>query len=188
MVNIVATDIVPVMPRNPRENTIVRMISNIAVTSLIQEIAIVIGSEIGLCRSLTTEGITVTEFLQVVETAGDTLVTVGVECVEIDRCSSVHTAVNFGAGENGIAVCVYDAGSSRRVCVDEVGIGVCEVIGALHITVTKRIFDCGKGRNASAVALELCFPLVVSSFDGSLDFCDRCGIALGNDQGYGILG
>lgn len=52
-------------------------------TSLCQEIVISESAEVICCRSLAAERFTVTDLLDVAQTAGDTLVAVGVECVEV---------------------------------------------------------------------------------------------------------
>ena len=111
------------------------MVSVMIQPSLCQKIVIVIGVEIGFSRSLTAEGFTVTNLLKVVQTASNTAVAVAVESVEVDGGSAVHAGVDLGAGQNGIAVSVHDAGSSGGVGIDEVSVGVGGVIGSFHITV-----------------------------------------------------
>ena len=76
--------------------------------SLLEEIVLGIGCEVGLGACLTTQRFTGTDELQVVQTAGDTLVAVGVEGIEIDTGTTVHTGIDLGACQNGIAVSVND--------------------------------------------------------------------------------
>lgn len=52
--------------------------------SLRQKIIIVIGCEIVLSAGSTAKRLTITDFLKIVQTAGDTLITVGIECVKGD--------------------------------------------------------------------------------------------------------
>ena len=58
--------------------------------SLRKKIVIVISVEVGFGRSLTAERLTITDFLKVVQTAGNAAVTVRVESVEVDGRSAVH--------------------------------------------------------------------------------------------------
>lgn len=87
-------------------------------TSSRQEIFVHISGEIGCCAGLAAERLTVTNLLKVVQPAGDTLVAIAVEGVEVDAGTTVHAGVNLGAGQDRVAVGVHDTGSSGGVSVD----------------------------------------------------------------------
>ena len=124
-------------------------------TSLRQEIFICIGGEVRCCAGLAAEGFAVTDLLQVVQPTGDALVAVGVESVEVDAGTAIHTGVNLGAGQDRIAVSVYDSGSRSGVGIDEVAASVSRIIRTLGVTVTERRLDSGESRYGATVALEL---------------------------------
>ena len=90
-------------------------------TSLVltEKILVVIGCKVCLGAGLSAQRFAGTDQLQIVQSAGDTLVAVAVESVQVDRCPAVHAGVNLGAGQHGIAVGIYDAGSGGGVSVDE---------------------------------------------------------------------
>ena len=48
-----------------------------------------------LCAASATKGFTVTDLLKVIQTAGDTLIAVGIECIEVDARSAVYSGINF---------------------------------------------------------------------------------------------
>ena len=124
-------------------------------TSLRQEIFICIGGEVRCCAGLAAEGLAVMDLLQVVQPTGDALVAVGVESVEVDAGTAIHTGVNLGAGQDRIAVSVYDSGSRSGVGIDEVAASVSRIIRTLGVTVTERRLDSGESRYGATVALEL---------------------------------
>ena len=154
---------------------------------LSQEVIIRIGCEVGLSTCLTTQRFTGTDELQVVQTASDTFVAIGVEGVQIDACTAIHAGVDLGAGQHGIAVSVHDAGSGSGVGVDEVGIGIGGIVGALNVAVAERGFDGSERRYALAIALQLSLPFLVGSFNCRLDLCDRLGVGLGNDEADAVF-
>ena len=123
-------------------------------TSLRQEIFIHIGGEVRRCAGLAAEGFAVTDLLQVVQPTGDALVAVGVESVEVDAGTTVHTGVNLGAGQDRIAVSVYDSGSRSGVGIDEVAASVSRIIRTLGVAVTERRLDSGERQYGATVALE----------------------------------
>ena len=53
-------------------------------TSLCQELIVIDGSEVFACVTLAAEGFAVLDLLDVAETAGNTLIAVGVEGIEVD--------------------------------------------------------------------------------------------------------
>ena len=153
-----------------------------------KEIVIFVGGKVGFGVCLAAERFAVTDFLQVVQSAGNAAVPVAVESIKVDGSSAVDTAVNFGVRQNFVAVGIDDTGGGGGVGVDKVGICVCGVIGPFGISVTERFFDCRERGNASAVAFQFGFAFLIRRFDGSLDFGNRYGIGFGNDEGDGILG
>src|SRR5574344_2113608 len=151
-------------------------------TSLVQELVVIVGGEVGLSRRLAAERLTVAKLLPVVEAAGDTLVTVAVKSIEADAGATVYTGINLRAGQNRISVSVHNAGSGGRVGVDEVSVRVSLVIGAFRITVTQGRCECRHRRHGLAIALELGFALVIGGFNRCLYLCDRLGVGLRNDE------
>lgn len=93
-------------------------------TSLIEEIFVGVGSEVRLRARLAADEFTGTDQLQVVKTAGDTVIAVGVKGIQSDVGPAVHTGLDLGAGKHGVEVRVHDAGCISRVCVDEIGVSV----------------------------------------------------------------
>ena len=57
-----------------------------------------------LSSGLASERFTVADLLKVVQTAGDTLVAVAVEGVQVDTGSAVHTGVHFGTFKDRLSV------------------------------------------------------------------------------------
>ena len=134
------------------------------------------------CTALAAKGFSVADFLKVVQPAGDTLVAVGVESVEVDAGAPVNAAVYLRGVEDRLPVRIYDTGSSGGVGVDEVGVSVRLVIRPLKIAVAKRGLERGERGDGSAVALELAFALLISRLDCSPDLLDGLDIALGDDE------
>ena len=88
---------------------------------LVEEIILIIhGREVVLSSGLASEGFAVADLLKVVHTAGDSLVSVAVEGVQVDAGSAVHAGVDFGAFQDRLPVRIHDAGSRCAVGVDEV--------------------------------------------------------------------
>ena len=108
--------------------------------------------------------------------AGDTLVSVAVEGVEVDGCPAVNAGIYFGAFKDRLSVRIYDAGSCCAVGIDEVAVLVSLIIGSFQITVTKRCLDGSEGRNGLAVALQLALAFFISCLDCRIDLVDGCGI------------
>ena len=86
-----------------------------SVPPLFKEIVVRIGCEIGLSAGLTTERLTVTDLLEIVQTAGDALVTRAIESVEGNAGTTVDTGINLGTAHDRIAVRIHNAGSSCSV-------------------------------------------------------------------------
>ena len=68
-------------------------VTGLQVTSVEEIILIIRRSEVILCTALTAEGFTVADLLKVVQAAGDTLIAVAVESVQIDAGSAVHRSI-----------------------------------------------------------------------------------------------
>ena len=158
-----------------------------ALLSLVEKIFVVIGCEVGLGAGLATQRLTGTDQLQVVQAAGDATVAVGVESVQGDAGATIYTGVDLRTGEHGIEIRVHDAGCRRRVCVDEVGVGVGRIVRALCVAVTERCLDGCQRRHALGVALELGLAFSVGSFDGGLDLGDGLGVGLRDNQADTVL-
>ena len=106
---------------------------------LVEEIILIVRScKVILCPGFASEGFTVADLLKIVQTAGDTLIAVAVECVQIDGGSSINAGIDFGAFKNRLSVCIYDSGSRCAVCVDEVAVLVSLIIRSFSIAVTER--------------------------------------------------
>ncbi len=151
-------------------------------TSLRQEIFIRIGGEVRCCAGLAAEGFVVTDLLQVVQPTGDALVAVGVESVEVDAGTTVHTGVNLGAGQDRIAVSVYDSGSRSEVGIDEVAASVSRIIRTLGVAVTERRLDSGERRYGATVALELGLTFLIGRLNRRLDLLNGHGVSLRNNE------
>ena len=80
-----------------------------------------------------------------VKSASNATIAVGVECVEGNACATIYAGVYLGASQNHITICIHNAGSSCRVCIDEIATCICGVIGSFGITITERVLDNGEG-------------------------------------------
>ena len=69
-----------------------------------QEIVIVIGVKVILRTTATAQRLAVADFLQIVQSAGDSTVAVAVEGVHRDTGAAIHTGVHLGALQNDLAV------------------------------------------------------------------------------------
>ena len=157
------------------------------IRSLVEEILIFIRIEIGLSAGLAAERLAVTNLLEIVEAAGDALVTGAVESVEGNAGTTVDTGVNLGTAHDRIAVCVHDAGSSGSVGVDEVRISVGCIVRSLKVAITKRSLQNGERRYGLAVALELRFAFLVGSFDSGLNLGNSASVGLRDDKADAVL-
>ena len=151
-------------------------------TSLRQEIFICIGGEVRCCAGLAAEGFAVTDLLQVVQPTGDALVAVGVESVEVDAGTTIHTGVKLGAGQDRIAVSVYDSGSRSGVGIDEVAASVSRIIRTFGVAVTERRLDSGERRYGATVALELGLTFLIGRLNRRLDLLNGHGVSLRNNE------
>ena len=112
------------------------------VVRLVEEIILIVcRCKVILSSGLAAERFTVADLLKVVQTAGDTLVAVAVEGVQVDAGSAVYAGVDFGAFKDRLSVRIHDAGSRCAVGVDKVGVLVSFIIRSLQITVTERCLD-----------------------------------------------
>lgn len=93
------------------------------VVRLVEEIILIVCCcKVVLSSGLASERFTVANLLKIVQAAGDTLVAVAVEGVQVDAGSAVYAGVDFGAFQYRLSVRIYDAGSCCTVGVDEVGV------------------------------------------------------------------
>ena len=91
------------------------------VVRLVEEIILIVcRCKVILSSGLASKRFTVANLLKIVQTAGDTLVAIAVEGVQVDAGSAVNAGVNLGAFKNRLSVCIHDAGSRCAVGVDEV--------------------------------------------------------------------
>ena len=84
-------------------------------TSLRQEVVVIIVHvrEIILCTGLAAEGLTIPELLEIVQTARDALVAIGIEGIEVDGSAAIDAGVDFRAFHDMLAVGVDDARFGR---------------------------------------------------------------------------
>ena len=158
------------------------------VVRLVEEIILIVcRCKVILSSGLASERFTVADLLKVVQTAGDTLIAVAVEGVQVDAGSAIHAGVHFGTFQDRLSVRIHDAGSRCTVGVDEVGILVSLIIRSFQITVTERCLDSGEGGNGLAVALQLALAFLISRLDGCLDLCDCSSIGLRDNEGDAVL-
>jgi len=157
------------------------------VVRLVEEIVLIVcRRKVILSSGFASERFSVADLLKVVQAAGNTLVAVAVEGVQVDAGSTVSAGVDFGAFKDRLSVRIHDAGSCCAVGVDEVGVLVSLIVGSLQITVTERCLDSGEGRNGLAVALQLALTFLIGCLDSCLDLCDRSGIRLRDDERYAV--
>ena len=153
-----------------------------------EEIILVVGGEITLGTRLAAQGLPITDQLQVLKPARDAAVAVGVECIEGDRGPAVHTRVHIAAVQHRVALGINDAGGRCAVGIDEEGILIGGIIGAVDVAVAQGGLQRCKGRGRLAASLQLRLTFLVCSLDGGLDLLHRGLVALGDDQGYRVLG
>ena len=60
-----------------------------------QEILFILICKVILRTGLAAQRLAVTDLLQIVQAAGDSLIAVRIECIKVDACPAVHAAVNF---------------------------------------------------------------------------------------------
>ncbi|OFA24674.1 hypothetical protein BW28_06045 [Clostridioides difficile] len=152
----------------------------------IEEVLIIV-REIILRTGLAAERLAVTHLLEIVQTAGDTLVAIGVKRIEIDAGAAVHTGIHLGVVEDRLSVRIHDAGSRAGVGVHEEGIGIRLIVGTFQIAVTQGSLKNRERGDGLAVALELGFTLLVGCLDSRLDLLDGLGIGLRDDEAHAEL-
>lgn len=129
--------------------------------SLVKEIVIVSGGEVIFSTRLAAERFAVTDFLQVVQAAGDAFIAVAVESIEVDGSTAIDAGVDFRPFEDMLAVSIDDAGFCSGISIDKEAVLVSFITRTFHITVTKRRFDGFKSRYGAAVALQFALALGV---------------------------
>ena len=137
---------------------------------------------------MSSKRLTITNLLQIIQGAGNALVTVGVESIETDGCTAINTGVDLRVVNDWLSVGIDDTRSVVLVVgVNKVAVLICWVIWTLNITITKRILDNCKRRYRFAIALKLTSAFFISCLDSSLDLGYSLCIILRNDQTNRVL-
>ena len=152
--------------------------------SLRQEIIVRHGGEIVSRRGLAAQRRTVTNLLDVAQTAGNATVTVRIEGIEVDGDMGIAARVDLATIQDRLDGAVNDLGSGGAVGVDEVGTLVGLVL-TLHITVSQGELQSGL---IGDLATELGGTFLDGGIHSGIDGGDGLGIAFGDDEGNGILG
>ena len=153
-----------------------------------QEVLIVVGGEIVLSAAAASHGLAVPDLLQVVQPAGDTLVAIAVEGVQVDAGSAIDAGVHLGAIQDGIAVRIHDSRSGAAVGVDEHAPGIGGIALALLVAVTEGQLQALQVRDKLAVAAQLALAFLIRGLDSPVDLLDGGRVGLRDDQGDGELG
>ena len=98
---------------------------------LFKEIVFFIRSEIILSSGLAAKRFTVSNLLEIIETASNSLVAVAVKSVEVDGSSAVNTGIYFGSLKKRLTVCIHDARCRSAVRIDEICICICRIVRSL---------------------------------------------------------
>ncbi len=121
--------------------------------------------------------------LDVAQTGRHAAVAVGVEAVEVHG----HVAVVAGAAlhgiQNRIDLAVNDLGGVLAGGVDEHGVGIRLVIGAVDVAVAERELQVGRDLASPLLAL----TGFLGGLDSLLDLGESLLIALRDDAGDGVL-
>ena len=131
---------------------------------------------------------TVTNLLEIVQAAGDTLVAIGVESIEVYAGTAIDTAVYLAAVKDALTVCVHDARSRSAVGIHEVRACISGIIRTLGIAVTQRGLQHRECWHRLAGTAELALTVVVCGLDGSTDLGDSFGVGFGDDQTDRVFG
>ena len=132
------------------------LVQEILVVHIIQRVEFVLGADAAVQR------LTVAPLLDVLQSAGDAAVAVGVEGIEGEGCPDIAAGVHLQRVGDGDAPAVHHAGPLVAVGVDEVGACVVGVFGAVDVAVAK-----GQLCFASSIAV-LIFPMVSTSLLGMM--------------------
>nr|DAF56571.1 MAG TPA: hypothetical protein [Siphoviridae sp. ctSOv1] len=154
---------------------------------LIKEIIVIISCKVGFCRCFAAKRLTVTEFLQIVKSTGNPLISRAVKSIETDAGTTIYSGIDLGTSKDRIAVCIYDARRRSRICVNEICIRISLVVRSFKVAITKRCFKYSEGRDRLAVSFEFCFSLMVGCFNGRLNLGDGFRIGLRNNQTDTVL-
>ena len=131
-------------------------------------VVIVVG-EVILGPAVSAQGRTVSQLLDVVQTAGDAAITVGIEGVEVDRCPPDDAGVQFRGVQDVLLVGIDDTGLRGAVGVHEVAVLVGFIALAVFVTVAERRLQVFQCRDGLGIALQLRLAFLVGGLDGSLD-------------------
>lgn len=102
---------------------------------------IICSGKIALGTCSAAQRFTVLNLLQVVESACDATVAVGVESIETDAGSTVTARVDFGSVENLIFISINNSRSNIGIGIHEIGVGISGIIGTLQVTVAELVFS-----------------------------------------------
>ena len=127
------------------------------------------------------------QLLDVVQAAGDATVAIGVKGVEVDAGAPDDAAVQLGAVQNRLTVCVHHTGLGGAVGVDEPGVGVGLITLAVTVAIAQRGLQILQRRYGLAGSLQLALALVIGRLDGRVDLGHGGGITLGDDQADAVL-
>jgi len=98
---------------------------------LFEEIVFFIRSEIILSSGFASKRFTVSNLLEIIETACDSFISVAVESVEIDGSSAVDTGIYFGSLKDRLTVCIDDTRRRSAVSIDEICICISRIVRSL---------------------------------------------------------
>ena len=98
---------------------------------LFKEIVFFIRSEINLSSGLATKRFTVSNLLEIIETASNSLVAVAVKSVEIDGSSAVDTGIYLRSLKDRLTVCIDDTRCGSTIGIDEICICICRIVRSL---------------------------------------------------------
>ena len=144
-----------------------------------KEIVISHSAEIVSCRTSAAKAFTVTDLLDVAQSACHALVTVTVERIEVQRYTCITARVYFIAVKDRLHILVHDLRRSCAVGIDEV-MTLIGLIITLGITVTQRKLDSGLVR---LLAAELGNALLDCGIDSLIDSLHCFGVRLRDKYG-----
>ena len=150
---------------------------------LCQEIVVFESCKIICCCGLATERFSVSDLLDVTQTAGDALITVAVESIEVQGHPGIAAGIDFISVQDRFDGPVDDLRRGLRVCVDEPVTLICLVV-SFCISVSERQLNRSLVR---FLASELSNTILDGRIDRSVDCINGLCIALRNQDRYRIL-
>ena len=137
--------------------------------------------------AVTAQRRAVRQLLKVVQAAGDTLVAVGIEGIEVDARPADDAGIELTRIDDRVAVRVHHARLRHAVGVEKEAVFVGRIARAIQVSISQRRLDGGERGNALAIALELARAFLVSRLDRSADLRDGDFVALGDDQADAVF-